>query len=246
MSNNYIIFGGTSLISYEIIRLLELKEKNNTYFVFCRNKTKFFSALEKKFIVLDKNRLKVFEADLLEIEKNFNYLDEILTNNKINGLFFLVGDSSETIADINNKKKLQLTYDINLLSPVKIINYISSRIVSEGFIVVITSVAGIRGRKIRIHYCSAKAGLINYLSGLRQHLYQKKIKVIDIRAGYISTEKFNQKTFNFLISSPKEISHLIFNSIKNNKKTVYSKPLWLFISIILQLIPDFIFQKFKF
>ena len=34
--------------------------------------------------------------------------------------------------------------------------------------------------------------------------------------------------------------------IRKNKKTVYSKTVWYMASIIIQIIPDFIFQKFKF
>lgn len=246
MKNNFIIFGGTSLISFEIISILEEKEKNNFYYIFCRNKKKFFSILENEYKNIDIKKLIIIEADLLDIDKNLVYLDQILNENKINGLFFLVGESNDFAIQIYRNNDLQKIYDINLINPVKIINFISSRITNEAFIVAITSIAGMRGRKLRIHYCSAKAGLINYLSGLRQKLYDKKIKVIDIRAGYISTEKFKQKVNNFFISTPRQISKLIYNSIKNNRKTVYSKPVWFLVSIILRLIPDFIFQRLKF
>ena len=52
---------------------------------------------------------------------------------------------------------------------------------------------GIRGRALRLFYCSAKAGLISYLSGLRQKVQYRNINVINVIAGYMDTEKFNFK-----------------------------------------------------
>ena len=247
MKNNYIIFGGTSLISYELIKKLEKKKNSdNHYLVFCRNKKKFFNFFNNKMKETNSSKISIFETDINNIKKVFDFLIQIKQKFNINGLFFLVGDSSNLENNFINEFETQLIFETNLINPVKIINFITEHMMNTGFVAVITSMAGIRGRKLRMHYCSAKAGLISYLSGLRQKLFDKGIKVIDLRAGYIKTEKFNIKSFNLLISSPQEVAELICDAIKKNKKTVYTKFIWSLVSIILQLIPESIFQKLKF
>ena len=91
-----------------------------------------------------------------------------------------------------------------------------------------------------------KAGLINYLSGLRQLLHKKGILVNTVIPGYINTEKFNIKTSKLLITSPEKTARLIYQSIKNKKEIIYVSFLWKIISFALNLIPEKIFKKFNF
>jgi decaprenylphospho-beta-D-erythro-pentofuranosid-2-ulose 2-reductase len=245
----YIIYGGTSLISIEIIKKIFIENKNKDFFlyIFCRNKKKFAELIEKNIILLDLNKFKIFEVDILDIKLNISYINEIKSQTRIDGLFFLVGLSIDANKDFLNYQNLQETYSVNLINPVIIINQLTQIMNGGGFLVVITSVAGVRGRKIRISYCSAKAGLSNYLSGLRQYLFHRHIKVIDIIAGYISTEKLNMENLpRFLVSSPKEVATVIMSAINRNQKTVYTKKIWFFVAQILKIIPDFIFQRLKF
>ena len=102
-----------------------------------------------------------------------------------------------------------------------------------------------RGRKRKLFYCSAKSGLINFLSGLRQEL-NGKIKVLTVIPGYISTNSFNEKSFKFLISSPKKMSDKIYYAIKNNKEIIYVGVIWKVIMLIISLIPEKIFKRLNF
>ena len=110
----------------------------------------------------------------------------------------------------------------------------------------VASVAGLRGRKKRLYYSSAKSGLITYLSGLRQKLNSKKINVVTVIPGYIKTKPFNIKASPFLISSPKKAAEIINKSIYLRKEVVYINYLWKIIMIFINLIPEKIFKKLNF
>ena len=127
-----------------------------------------------------------------------------------------------------------------------IINSLIPKLKKNSFICVFTSLAGLRGRAVRLFYCSAKAGLISYLSGLRQKLHQNDINVINVIAGYMDTEKFNYKANNLLISKPKDVINRVYNGIKSKKEIIYSSFIWFIISLIIRLIPEKLFKKFKF
>ena len=115
----------------------------------------------------------------------------------------------------------------------------------SNFICVISSVAGLRGRKKRLFYSAGKGGLINFLSGLRQKI-GNQIKIITVIPGYVSTTSFKEKSHKFLITSPQKASEIIFDAIKKNKDIVYINNLWRLIMLIILSIPEFIYKKLNF
>ena len=116
----------------------------------------------------------------------------------------------------------------------------------KSFVAVLTSVAGLRGRSKRLFYSSAKAGLIAYLSALRQKFNKKNINVITVIPGYMSTKPFNIKASPFLISSPEKSAQIIYNAIKKEKEIVYINFFWRIIMFCINLIPEKIYKKLNF
>ena len=116
---------------------------------------------------------------------------------------------------------------------------------TSSFICVITSVAGLRGRYKRLFYGSAKAGLINYLSGLRQKFFGK-IKIITVIPGYMNTAPFSENGPKFLISSPEKAAKIIYSGIKKNQQIIYINKFWRIVMGLINLIPESILKKLKF
>ena len=116
----------------------------------------------------------------------------------------------------------------------------------KSFVAVLTSVAGLRGRSKRLFYSSAKAGLIAYLSALRQKFNKKNMNVITVIPGYMSTKPFNIKASRFLISSPEKSAQIIYNAIKKKKEVVYINFFWRIIMFCINLIPEKIYKKLNF
>lgn len=240
-----IIYGGTSLISIHLINLYIADI--NEIVVFVRNKKKFLNLCHEFINNFDANKKKIIiiQVDIINIKNNLKIIKNF-NNNFYDGLIFLVGSTGDPKTEFENYKLCERNYKINLLHPVFIINLLTRKLKSNSFICVFTSVAGIRGRNLRLFYCSAKAGLISYLSGLRQKLENKNILVINFIAGYMSTAKFKCDSHSFLISNPKNIALKVYKSIQNKKEIVYSSFIWRLISNILKLIPEKIFKKLNF
>jgi len=193
---------------------------------------------------LDPSRFTIHNLSLEEIDKNFKIIDNL--NYKIKGIIWIAGVVGNPNEEILNSELAKNNYYINLINPVLFIDYLIPKLSDGGFISVVTSVAGLRGRSKRLFYGSAKAGLINYLSGLRQFLYKRGIFVNTVIPGYISTERFNIKASKFLITSPNKTAKMIYQSIKNKNEIIYVGFLWRIISFILNLIPEKIFKKLNF
>ena len=236
-----IIYGGSSSIAKELIKKLSLKYKK--FIIFCRKKN-YIDQYIKEFELHDLD-IKIFETDILNLDKNYSIIQDL---NRIRGLIWLTGDTGNPEEEFLDNEKCEKTIRVNFLNPVLIINKIVPKIIedADSFLVVLASVAGLRGRKKNLYYSSSKSGLIAYLSGLRQKLAEKKINVVTVIPGYMKTRPFNLKAPSFLIASPKKASDIICNAIYSKKEIVYINFIWKIIMLVVRLLPEKIFKKLNF
>ena len=119
--------------------------------------------------------------------------------NNILGLIWVAGFTGNPDAEYLDPNKCETNLRINFINPVLLINRILPKMKTgnKSFLAVLTSVAGLRGRSKRLFYSSAKSGLINYLSGLRQKFNKEKINVITVIPGYMKTKPYNIKAPSF-------------------------------------------------
>ena len=114
-----------------------------------------------------------------------------------------------------------------------------------GVIATITSVAGDRGKSSNFIYGSSKSMVSCFLSGLRQKLFNTNIHVIDIKPAFINSKMTDNYKKNFLWKDPSDIAPQIVKEINKKKDIIYAPKYWKLISLIINLIPDFIFKRIK-
>jgi len=125
----------------------------------------------------------------------------------------------------------------------EIANYFEKR--GSGSIIGISSVAGDRGRASNYIYGSAKAGLITFLSGLRNRLHHSNVSVLVVLPGYVKTKMTDGRNLPRIItSSPNKIANLIFKNLFQSK-AIYPFP-WFYVITVIKLIPENIFKRLKF
>ncbi len=155
-------------------------------------------------------------------------------------------DNEKALKDFEEARKI---IETNYLGAVSILNIVSEYMErnGRGTIAVISSVAGDRGRAKNFIYGSAKAGLTQYLSGLRARLFDKGIKVITVKPGFVDTPM--TKGMNIpkpLMSSPEKVAKDIYNAIVKGKEVVYTPVYWWMIMSVIRALPEFIFKRLKF
>jgi decaprenylphospho-beta-D-erythro-pentofuranosid-2-ulose 2-reductase len=137
--------------------------------------------------------------------------------------------------------------DVNFTSAVSVLNraadYFEGR--KRGLIVAITSVAGDRGRQSNYIYGSAKAGLQTYLQGLRHCLAKSKVKVVDVRPGFVDTGMTWGLPGVFLAASPERVARDVFRAARRGRSVVYTPWFWRWIMAIIRRVPQFVFHRTK-
>lgn len=135
---------------------------------------------------------------------------------------------------------------INYLSPIKVLASFAEKIEARlsGDIIVISSVAGDRGRQSNYTYGSAKGALSLYAAGLRNRLASKRCHVLTVKPGFVDTPM----TYNIksgLIAPREKVAQMILKAFDARKNEVYLPAIWGLIMFVIRHIPESIFKKMK-
>ncbi|WP_343672541.1 SDR family NAD(P)-dependent oxidoreductase [Chitinophaga sp.] len=104
-------------------------------------------------------------------------------------------------------------------------------------IIGLSSLSGVRGRKSNFIYGSTKAAFTQYLAGLRQYLFARKVVVNVIVAGYIRSKMTAGLDLpESLLMEPSFIAQAIVNA--GNGFTIVPGIKWKFIYQVLRLMPE--------
>ena len=106
---------------------------------------------------------------------------------------------------------------INFYNVVLCINYLLENKIDfskKGFLTIISSVAGERGRARNLYYGACKAALTSYLSGIRQK-FNNKLHVMTVVAGWMKTKNFKLNVPEFFSLFSRKICK---NNLRWNKK----------------------------
>ena len=165
----------------------------------------------------------------------------------IDGVILCYGymtDQTKTQMDFTESQR---TLDLNFTSPVSLLtlfaNYFEQR--RTGYIAVISSVAGDRGRQSNYTYGAAKAGLSTYLQGLRNRLHRVNVHVLTIKPGPVDTPMTNGliAQHSRLLASADRVAQDIDRAIRKRVDVLYTPWFWRPIMGILRGIPEPIFKR---
>ena len=113
-----------------------------------------------------------------------------------------------------------------------------------GSIVLISSIAGDRGRQSNYAYGSAKAALNAFASGLRNRFFKQGVHVVTVKPGFLDTP-MTWGMQSPLIASREIAAEYIIYAMKVRKNIVYVPFFWRYIMLIIIHIPEAIFKRLK-
>jgi decaprenylphospho-beta-D-erythro-pentofuranosid-2-ulose 2-reductase len=116
----------------------------------------------------------------------------------------------------------------------------------SGFIIVIGSVAGERGRKKNYVYGSAKGALALFVQGLRGRLAESGVHVMTVKLGTVDTRMTWGREGALLTISPTKASDLIYAAYRKRAEVVYVPWFWRAIMGVVRMIPESRFKRLSF
>lgn len=115
----------------------------------------------------------------------------------------------------------------------------------SGVIVGISSVAGDRGRASNYYYGAAKAGFTAFLSGLRNRLATRGVRVVTIKPGFVRTKMTAGMVLPAgLTADPACVARVVFAAAERRKAdVVYVPGVWRPVMFLIRCLPETIFKR---
>lgn len=157
--------------------------------------------------------------------------------------FGYMTDQAETQTDAQAARH---TIDANFTAAVSVLSRFANAFEERGsgFIGVLTSVAGDRGRMSNYTYGSAKAGLGVFLQGLRNRLHHAGVSVTTVKPGFMDTKMtYGMDLPGLLTASPERAGEAAWRAIQRGRNEVYVLWFWRYIMLIIRSIPEWLFKR---
>jgi len=242
-SETIVVFGATSAVGQMLARIHAAA--GDSLVLIARNPDRLKSVAED-LRVRGASRVSCLCSDLDEIRNHLNLLKQIDKKcMDITKYYFFYGflpDQKECEASWSSTYQALTT---NFLSVISLLTHIANRMendTNKGLIVV-SSVAGDRGRQSNYIYGTAKGALNVFLQGLRNRLHRSNCYVTTIKPGFIDTPMTKEFKKNALWSTPEKVAKDIYIAAKKQKNEVYTPGFWRLIMLIINNIPESIFKR---
>lgn len=241
-----LILGATSAIATATARLLAAQ--GHHLFLAARNEASLRSLADD----LRTRGASQVESARFEATALNTHAELIATATKaLDGLDTVLvayGSLPDQAAIQNSPSAVVQDLQMNFVSVASLITIVAAQFEQQGrgTIVVISSVAGDRGRATNYVYGSAKAGVTAFLSGLRQRLHAKGVDVITIKPGLVDTPMTASFRKGALWATPEKVAAGIVRAMQTRKTTAYLPGFWFLIMTIIRLLPERVFMRTRF
>lgn len=241
--HNVLIIGATSAIAQHTARLLAAR--GAAFYLVARDAQKL-AVVAEDLKVRTTSRVETCEMDVLEFERHAPVFEQALAVlGDLDVVLIAHGSLPNQQAGEACAETMRHEMQVNALSTLSILgavaNFFETR--GAGSIVVISSVAGDRGRKSNYIYGSAKAAVSVYLQGLRNRLASRGVQVLTVKPGFVDTPMTAEFDKGFLWTGPDTVAEHICHAIESGKDVIYSPWFWRWIMALIKLVPERLFKR---
>lgn len=189
----------------------------------------------------------VHRLDILEAESHGALLDGLPA--LPDTVVCVVGELGDQARGEREPAHATMLMRTNFEGPALFLGLIAERFLARGSgtIVGVSSVAGDRGRGSNYLYGAAKAGFTAFLSGLRNRLAPKGIRVITVKPGFVRTQMTaGMKLPPLLTAEPEEVGQAIFRAAdKGGGDIIYVRRIWRPVMMVIASIPERVFKRLR-
>ena len=165
---------------------------------------------------------------------------------KPDGVVLAFGHFGDPLAARTDRALARKIIDTNFTAAAGILSVVAEDFEQRGhgFIIGISSVAGLRGRQSNYVYGAAKAGLNAYLSGLRHRLFRRGVKVTTVLPGFVRTKMTEKLDLpQRLVADPQQAAEAVYRGWQKGRAVVYAPGFWRWIMLVIRLMPEAIFNR---
>lgn len=224
---------------------LEIAKKEKNFFALVSRNEKNLQVLKNELENLgsvaeifpcDVSNKDEFQNTILKANNSLSCIDIAILNAGISKNKWIFEDNySFTLEEIYRTNVFSIAYALETLS-----KYMKN---SNGKIVIVSSLADVRGFPSSSAYCSSKSAVTKLAEAARIELKHYGIDVIIVKPGFVRTDMTAKNKFPMpFLMDAERAAEIIWKGIQKNKRVIsFPIPMVIFTKLI-SLLPNFIFD----
>jgi len=190
--------------------------------------------------------VKIFHAEAYDEHAGF-FASCLEEPGGLGGMILAYGYMQDQLSAQADFRVARQMIEVNFTSCVSILETAARYFEQEqnGFMAVISSVAGDRGRQSNYIYGSSKGALSVYLQGLRSRMFRSGVHVATIKPGFVDTQMTYGLNGMFLVAKPEDVARRVCLAIEKGQEIVYVPGFWAFIMLVIKAMPERVFKRLK-
>lgn len=242
---NVLIVGPTSAIAHAVAR--HFARAGAAFFLVGRNATRL-TAVADDLRAFGAAKAATFQMDVNDLAKHpAMWAAATETLGPIDVAMVAHGVLPDQKACERDVDLTLASFQTNAVSTIALLTLFATEMERQGrgTIVVISSVAGDRGRQSNYVYGASKAAVSTFAQGLRNRLARRGVHVLTVKPGLVDTPMTAHMRKHFLFASPERVGQDIYRAILKGKDVLYTPWYWRFIMAIIVHIPEGIFKYMR-
>jgi decaprenylphospho-beta-D-erythro-pentofuranosid-2-ulose 2-reductase len=240
-----LILGATSAIAQATVRLLAAR--GAALYLVGRNAANL-DAVAKDAATRGASRVAQEALDLDDTAAHEALVERAAQSlGGLDGALIAHGVLGEQKASERSWAEAQKVLHTNFLSAASLLTVLGNRFEAQkaGTLVVLSSVAGDRGRQSNYVYGASKGALTVFLQGLRNRLAPAGVAVVTVKPGFVDTPMTAHVAKNKLFASPGQVARGILRAADGRKNEVYVPGFWGLIMFVIRAVPEGVFKRMK-
>ncbi len=187
----------------------------------------------------DLERPEMFAAALDAADVSLGGFDAVV----VTAAMFATQDALE--ADVELTRRLTTA---NYANTVTFCEHARKRLLARGggWLTVVSSVAGDRGRKPVAIYGSSKAGLSTYLEALDHKFREKNLWVLNVKPGFVKTGMTAGLKPPPFAGEADQVARDILRAMDRKKPLIYTPAIWALVMLVIRNLPRAVMRKIGF
>lgn len=243
-----VVFGGTAGIGRSIAQ--QLAERGERVCLLGRSEEQLVRSAADltarhpqqaaaSYAVCDLERPETFAPALDAADQALGGFDAVI----LTAALFATQDALEQ--DVELTRRLTTANYANTITFCEIARH---RLLSRGggWLTVLSSVAGDRGRKPVAIYGSSKAGVSTYLEALDHKFREKNLWVLCVKPGFVKTGMTAGLKPPPFAGEPDQVARDVIRAMGAKKPLIYSPGIWRLVMLVIRNLPRFVMRKIGF
>ena len=238
-----VIIGATSAIAEHIARQ---HAEDHDRLILVGRKAEVLDQLAADMKVRGAQNCHTLVADLVDFSTHESIWSAVHERfDQLDLVYFAHGVLPDQEVSQSSYEETFSSIEVNALSTMSLLTPLANHMeaANHGSIVVISSVAGDRGRQSNYVYGSAKALLNVFCQGLRSRLQKSGVSVTTVKPGFVDTPMTADFEKGALWASPESVGKKIVKAARAKKDEVYVPTFWWLIMLVIKVIPEALFKR---